>query len=165
MMTTEYLSAQALSKQFDHKAVLRDINLTVRPGDIVGLLGVNGAGKTTLIDVLLGFSPPTSGRASTFGADAVHMPAEAKARIGFVPQVDELVPQMTAGRYLDMIASFYPGWDAAYADSLIEKWDIDRSGVIRKASQGQRQKLSLVAALAHRPDLIVLDEPVASLDP
>jgi len=164
-MTTEYLSAQALSKRFDHKPVLRDINLTVKPGDIVGLLGANGAGKTTLIELLLGYSLPTTGRASAFGTDAVHMPAEAKARIGFVPQVDELMPTMTAGQYLALIGSFYPAWDAAYADSLVEKWGIDRRELIRKSSQGQRQKLSLVAALAHRPDLIVLDEPVASLDP
>ncbi len=164
MMST-YLSATALGKSFAGKSVLRGIDGSVRAGDVVGLLGANGAGKTTLIELLLGFSPPSTGNAELFGAAAVAADTEAKRRIGFVPQMDELIPVLTGRQYLDLIASFYPSWDAALVEKLGREWGLELGKSIGSYSVGQRQKMSIVSALAHSPDLLVLDEPVASLDP
>jgi ABC-2 type transport system ATP-binding protein len=164
-MTDAYLSASNLSKSFSGKQVLRGISGSVRPGDVVGLLGANGAGKTTLIELLLGFSPPTGGSAALFGADAIAADTAAKQRVGFVPQLDELIPVLTGRQYLDLIASFYPRWDAALVEKLAREWSLELGKSIDSYSVGQRQKLSIVSALAHSPDLLLLDEPVASLDP
>ena len=164
-MNDNYIALSGLGKSFGKQRVLTDIDAIVRPGDVVGLLGVNGAGKTTLLEVLLGLSPPSAGSALLFGAPAADAPAAAKARIGFVPQVDELIGLFTGRQYLDLIATFYPAWDRAFAEKLITDWSIEPRKAILAYSVGQRQKLAIIAALAHKPDLLVLDEPVASLDP
>jgi len=164
-MNDNYIALSGLGKFFGKQRVLTDIDAIVRPGDVVGLLGVNGAGKTTLLEVLLGLSPPSAGSAMLFGAAAADAPAAAKARIGFVPQVDELIGLFTGRQYLDLIATFYPAWDRAFAEKLIADWGIEARKAILAYSVGQRQKLAIIAALAHKPDLLVLDEPVASLDP
>jgi ABC-2 type transport system ATP-binding protein len=160
-----YLSASGLTKDFAGRPVLRGIDGSVRAGDVVGLLGANGAGKTTLIELLLGFSLPNEGHAQLFGADAVAADAASKQRIGFVPQVDELISILTGRQYLELIASFYPRWDSALVEKLAREWSLELGRRISSYSVGQRQKLSIVSALAHSPDLLVLDEPVASLDP
>jgi len=160
-----YIAVSGLGKSFSNKRVLDSIDASVRPGDVVGLLGLNGAGKTTLLEVLLGLSPPSAGNALLFGAPAIDAPAAAKARIGFVPQVDELIGLFTGRQYLDVIATFYPDWEWPFAEKLIADWGIEARKSILAYSVGQRQKLSIIAALAHKPDLLVLDEPVASLDP
>jgi ABC-2 type transport system ATP-binding protein len=160
-----YISAQALTKSFSGRPVLDRIDAEVRPGDIVGLLGANGAGKTTLLEVLTGLSPPTSGSARLFDTEAMDAPATTKRRLGFVPQTDELIADMRASEYLDLIASFYPAWDRALVGNLVASWNLDPAKTIAKLSVGQRQKLAIITALAHKPELLILDEPVASLDP
>jgi ABC-2 type transport system ATP-binding protein len=164
-MNATYVSLSGVGKSFGGQRVLDGIDLSVRPGDVVGLLGLNGAGKTTLIEVLLGLSPPSAGSALLFGGPASAAPAAAKARIGFVPQLDELISLLTGRQYLDLIASFYPDWDPAFAGKLVADWGIEARRSILGYSVGQRQKLAIITALAHNPDLLVLDEPVASLDP
>jgi len=164
-MNHPYLSATGLSKSFGDQRVLDRIDAAVQPGDIVGLLGTNGAGKTTLLELLLGLSAPSAGSARLFGDEATEATPAAKARVGFVPQQDELIAMFTGRQYLDLIATFYPDWDATYAAKLVEEWGVDARKSILGYSVGQRQKLSIIAALAHKPDLLVLDEPVASLDP
>ena len=164
-MTDAYLSASGLYKHFGAKPVLRGLDASVRPGDVIGLLGANGAGKTTLIEVLLGLSPQNAGSALLFGTDALNAPAAAKVRIGFVPQNDELIGALSGRQYLDLIASFYPAWEPPFAASLVAEWKIDLGKAISTYSPGERQRLAIVTALAHKPDLLVLDEPVASLDP
>jgi ABC-2 type transport system ATP-binding protein len=160
-----YISAQALTKSFSGQPVLDGIDAEVRPGDIVGLLGANGAGKTTLLEVLTGLSPPSAGSARLFGAEAREAPAAIKTRLGFVPQTDELIGDMRASEYLELIASFYPGWDREFASRLVSTWGLEPGKRIGKLSVGQRQKLAIITALAHKPELLILDEPVASLDP
>jgi ABC-2 type transport system ATP-binding protein len=160
-----YISAQALTKTFSGHPVLDGIDAEVRPGDIVGLLGANGAGKTTLLEVLTGLSPPSAGSARLFGAEACDATADIKARLGFVPQTDELIGDMRVSEYLELIASFYPGWDRALVGRLVSSWSLDTGKRIAKLSVGQRQKLAIITALAHKPELLILDEPVASLDP
>ena len=160
-----YITANALTKKFSNRPVLDGLDLEVRPGDIVGLLGANGAGKTTLLEVLTGLSPPSAGSARLFGAEAMEAPAAAKTRLGFVPQTDELIVELRVSEHLDLIAAFYPGWDRELVDKLVSSWGVDTGKTIARLSVGQRQKLAIITALAHKPELLILDEPVASLDP
>jgi ABC-2 type transport system ATP-binding protein len=160
-----YVVARELSKSFDGKRVLDAVSFEVEPGDIVGVLGKNGAGKTTLLELVLGFTPASSGRVEVFGHESYRLPGAAKARVGFVPQQDELVNQLTVADQIGVIASFYPGWDDALVGRLCAEWDVDSRQRIKSMSVGQRQKLSILLALGHKPDLLILDEPVASLDP
>ncbi|HET7132758.1 MAG TPA: ABC transporter ATP-binding protein, partial [Gammaproteobacteria bacterium] len=125
----------------------------------------NGAGKTTLIEILLGFGPPTAGAAQVLGETSMRLSEAAKARIGFVPQQDELVGVLTGERQLSLTASFHRRWDSALIARLVADWEVPLDRRIQYLSVGERQKLSLLLALGHRPDLLVLDEPVASLDP
>ena len=164
-MTGPYVAAQRLSKSFGAKRVLDDVSLEVEPGDVVGVLGKNGAGKTTLLELMLGFTPPTAGAVHLFGHESFRLPGAAKARVGFVPQQDELINQLNAADQIGVIASFYPHWDDALIANLCKKWEIDLRERVKSMSVGQRQKLSILLALGHRPDLLILDEPVASLDP
>src|SRR5688572_684382 len=107
-------TARSVSKIFDSKVALDDVSAEVFPGDIVGVLGKNGAGKTTLLETLLGFSPPTRGSTKIFGEDSLHLSASAKARIGFVPQQDELLGVLDGKQQLAIVASFHARWDGAF---------------------------------------------------
>lgn len=159
------LELDRLSKSFDNNAVLKSITAQVEPGEVIGLLGLNGAGKTTLLETALGFSLPTSGTAAIFGQNSTTMDGAAKTRIGFVPQRDELLDGMKGASYLALIAEFYPSWNHQLVARLAKEWAVPLDSRINKLSVGQRQKLSIISALGHEPDLIILDEPVASLDP
>lgn len=164
-MTELALELNTLSKRFDINEVLKGITARVEPGEVIGLLGLNGAGKTTLLETALGLSLPNAGSARVFGQDSASMSGATKARIGFVPQRDELLDGMKGGAYLDLIAEFYPAWNKTLVARLAKEWAVPLETKIGKLSIGQRQKLSIISALGHEPDLVVLDEPVASLDP
>jgi ABC-2 type transport system ATP-binding protein len=164
-MTAPYIVANGLGKSFSGKSVLADVSIAVDPGDVVGVLGKNGAGKTTLLELLLGFTPATAGTAQLFGYESYRLPGAAKARVGFVPQQDELINQLTAADQIGVIASFYPSWDDELVVRLSREWEVDLRQRIKGMSVGQRQKLSILLGLGHKPDVLILDEPVASLDP
>lgn len=164
-MNGPHVVAHRLAKSFGARTVLNEVSMEVHPGDVVGVLGKNGAGKTTLLELMLGFTPPTSGSIRVFGHDSFRLPGEAKARVGFVPQQDELINQLRGMDQLRLIGSFYPRWDDALMSRLSRDWEVDLDERIKGMSVGQRQKLSIMLALGHRPDLLILDEPVASLDP
>ncbi|MDY6982636.1 MAG: ABC transporter ATP-binding protein [Pseudomonadota bacterium] len=164
-MTEAALELNTLSKRFDRNEVLKNITARVDAGDVIGLLGLNGAGKTTLLETALGFSLQDAGSARVFGQDSAAMDAATKARIGFVPQRDELLDGMQGSQYLELIAEFYPAWNHELVARLAREWAVPLDMRISKLSIGQRQKLSIISALGHEPDLIILDEPVASLDP
>jgi ABC-2 type transport system ATP-binding protein len=164
-MVSPFIAARGLGKSFNGKPVLTDVSFTVEPGDIVGVLGKNGTGKTTLLELVLGFTPATAGGVQLFGYDSYRLPGAAKARVGFVPQQDELVNQLTAADQIGVIASFYPKWDDELVGRLCREWEIDLRQRVKNMSVGQRQKLSIILGLGHRPDVLILDEPVASLDP
>jgi ABC-2 type transport system ATP-binding protein len=164
-MTDAFVTARGLSKAFGRKSVLENLSFDVRPGDVVGVLGKNGAGKTTLLELVLGFTPATSGEVKVFGHDSYRLPGAAKSRVGFVPQQDELVNQLSVADQLRLVRSFYKTWDDALLDRLVRLWEIDPAERVRSLSVGQRQKLSILLSLGHRPELLILDEPVASLDP
>jgi ABC-2 type transport system ATP-binding protein len=129
------------------------------------VLGKNGAGKTTLLELMLGFTAPTAGAIRVFGHDSHGLPGAIKARVGFVPQQDELLDQLTVADQLRVIASFYSHWDSALIERLCEEWGVNVNARIKSMSVGERQKLSILLAFGHKPDLLILDEPVASLDP
>jgi len=145
--------------------VLRGLDWQLLPGQVVGLLGRNGAGKTTLLETLLGLREPQAGSVRLFSRPAMQADDAARARIGYVPQQSDLFESFTAEQLLAYFKSFYPRWNEAKVDGLLSRWDINRHQRIGKLSGGQQQRLSIIRALAHDPDLLVLDEPVASLDP
>ena len=145
--------------------VLQGLNWTLQPGQVVGLLGRNGAGKTTLLEALLGLREAQSGSVQLFGEPA-SMPSDAvRARIGYVPQSNDLFGELRAQQLLDYFRGFYPRWNAEKVAQLLQRWAVPLDLEIARMSGGQQQRLSIIRALAHEPDLLVLDEPVASLDP
>lgn len=164
-MSAAAVETSNLTKYFGKREVLHAITTRVQPGDVVGVIGKNGAGKTTLLETLLGFSPPTSGSARIFGEDSLKLSAAVKARIGFVPQQDELLPTLDGRRQLALNGSFYPTWDKDLVERLAREWELPLDRRASTMSGGERQKLSTLMALGNNPDLLVLDEPVASLDP
>lgn len=164
-MNNSLAVARNLSKTFGDRRVLDDLSFAIEPGDVIGVLGKNGAGKTTLLELMLGFSPPSAGSVHLFGDDSIRLSGKSKARVGFVPQGDELLEQLKAREQLKVIASFYSNWDTKLIERLAQTWELDLEQRVRELSLGQRQKLSILLALGHHPDLLLLDEPVASLDP
>ena len=164
-MTDATVEASNLSKSFGDKQVLQEMSFGVSPGDVIGVLGKNGAGKTTLLELMLGFTPPTGGAVRIFGHESYSLPGSVKARVGFVPQQDELLDQLTVADQLRVIASFYPRWDSALITRLCGEWGVNMNARIKSMSVGERQKLSILLAFGHKPELLILDEPVASLDP
>lgn len=159
------LRVSGLRKSFKQREVLRGVDWAVPPGRVIGLLGRNGAGKTTLLRCLLGLSPIDAGTVELFGEPMTEPGGERMHRIGFVPQTFDLFPWMKVRAYLDFTAAFYARWNHALAERLLGDWQLDPKQKIGELSQGQRQKLAIVRAIAPEPDLLVLDEPVASLDP
>lgn len=159
------LEAKGLTKSFDGKTILNSVDLTLEKGQILGLLGVNGAGKTTLIHTLLGLHKPESGAANAFDQAAWDMPVEHKLRIGFVAQSFDALPTMKVSKYLQFIGRYYDNWQDSTVTELLAKWQIDPKARLGKLSGGQKQRLAIICAIAHNPDVLVLDEPAASLDP
>jgi ABC-2 type transport system ATP-binding protein len=157
--------AKQLVKQFGDRTVLKRVDLTIPQGATVGLLGTNGSGKSTLIKCLLGLLRISSGSATIFGEDAWDLSAGSKARLGYVPQDVRLYPWMKARQVIAYTAAFYPTWDHDLASRLLHVWKLSPDERVSTASPGQLQNLALILALGHGPELLILDEPVASLDP
>jgi len=149
----------------NHAPVLTGLDWTLQAGQVVGLLGRNGAGKTTLLEALLGLRDPQAGAVQLFGQPAAQIDDAVRARIGYVPQQSDLFEGLNARQLLAYFRSFYPRWNEAKVEGLLSRWEVPQDQLIGKLSGGQQQRLSIIRALAHEPDLLVLDEPVASLDP
>ena len=164
-MTAPVVTARNLGKTIGRKFILHDISVDVESGSVVGIIGKNGAGKTTLMDVLLGFSPATSGSSQLFGHDSFSLPGDIRGRIGFVPQQDELVNMLDGRQHLAMTAALLGRWNHELTDRLQATWELPMDRAVQKLSGGERQKLSILLALGHEPELLLLDEPVAALDP
>ncbi|WP_192954694.1 ABC transporter ATP-binding protein [Gallaecimonas mangrovi] len=164
-MTSQVIKLEQLSQAFGRQTILDSLTTEVHSGEVIGLLGLNGAGKTTLLETLLGFALPSQGQSLVFGESAERMSANCKSRIGFVPQQDELLDALTGQQNLDLIASFYANWHGEWIADLANSWQVPLNKRASQLSLGQRQKLSILAAIGHQPALLLLDEPVASLDP
>jgi len=163
-MSSSVLQADGLSKRYGRRVALSDCTLRIPPGRVVGLVGPNGAGKTTLLQIAVGLLPPTSGTIEVLGGSPASGAAQL-ARVGFVAQDTPTYANLTIADHLRFGAHTNPGWDQRLADERITKLGLDTSQKAGKLSGGQRAQLALTLAIAKRPDLLILDEPVASLDP
>jgi ABC-2 type transport system ATP-binding protein len=164
-MNHDILEMRAVSKIYGYRAVLNRLSLAIPAGTVVGLLGKNGAGKTTLLRCALGLAKPDHGTVTTLGEAAWNLSASAKQQLGYVPQSPQLYPWMKVRHIIDYTGSFYFRWNRRLVDRLTGEWDIPLERRAGTLSVGESQKLALVLALGHEPELLVLDEPVASLDP
>jgi ABC-2 type transport system ATP-binding protein len=165
-MNAALIETNGLTRHFEgHGYALSGVSLRLEAGTTLGLIGRNGAGKTTLIRTLLGLSIPDAGSVKLFGEDARTLSAGTKQRIGYVPQQAGLPGGYSVEGMLDLYRGWQPKWDQAYALVLMERLQLVCNQRIGNLSVGQQQAFALVLALAHRPDLLILDEPVAALDP
>jgi ABC-2 type transport system ATP-binding protein len=161
---TAILQAQALGKTYGKRQALADCTLEIPPGHVVGLVGPNGAGKTTLLKIACGMLAPTTGRIEVLGSEPAVDLAQL-ARVGYVAQDTPTYANLSVADHLTLGAKLNPRWDAALARARIEQLGLDRKQKAGKLSGGQRAQLALTVAVAKRPELLILDEPVASLDP
>jgi ABC-2 type transport system ATP-binding protein len=154
-----------LTRQFGNKTALDDVSLTVPRGGVFGLIGGNGAGKTTMIKHILGLFKAQSGSVRVFGLDPVANPVGTLGRIGYLSENRDLPDWMCVCELMRYTQAFFPNWDEAYAEELRQAFDLDPNARIKTLSRGQRARAGLLVALAHRPELLVLDEPSSGLDP
>lgn len=164
-MATPIIQARDVHKNFNGTMILNGLDLNVFKGSVIGLLGHNGAGKTTLIKLILGLLKIKSGEIRVFDEDPWKLSDQVKERIGYVPQSERLYPWLTVKQLVFYVASFYQHWNMELVEKLIAEWRIDPKARIGILSEGQAQKVSILLALGHEPELLILDEPVASLDP
>jgi len=158
------LEARGLGKQYGRRWALTDCTLEIPEGRVVGLVGPNGAGKSTLLNLAVGLLAPTTGHIAVLGGTPADGPAQL-AKVGFVAQDAPVYPGLSVADHLRFGAHLNPGWDAAYAERRLDRIGLDPAQKAGKLSGGQRAQLALTLAVAKRPRLLILDEPVASLDP
>jgi ABC-2 type transport system ATP-binding protein len=159
------IETQALTKYYGVHPGILDLDLVVEQGEIFGFLGPNGAGKTTTIRLLLDLIRPTGGRAFVFGIETTADSAAIHRRIGYLPGEFALYDRLTGGQTIEYFANLRGGVDPLYQADLVARFDLDPSRRYKEYSRGNKQKVGLIIALQHRPDLLVLDEPTAGLDP
>lgn len=163
--TPPIVDIRRLSRHFGEKMALNDVSLTVPRGGVFGLIGGNGAGKTTLIKHILGTLKPQHGTVQIFGLDPVANPVGTLGRIGYLSEERDLPDWMRVGELMRYTQAFFPNWDDAFAEELRDAFDLDKNARVKTLSRGQRARAGLLVALAHRPELLVLDEPSSGLDP
>ena len=163
-MTTP-IELESVHRAFGDNEVLTNLSFSIEAGTITGLLGVNGAGKTTMIHCLLGMLKPDQGRCRLYGEESWEASVAVRHKVGFVPQTSDGFDWMTVAQILDYTGAFYDRWDKGFVDQLVERFELDPEAKVRKLSGGMKQRVSIVLALGHQPELLVLDEPVAALDP
>jgi ABC-2 type transport system ATP-binding protein len=161
----DVIELAGVSRRFGSKTALDHVSLRVPRGVVYGLVGVNGAGKTTLIKHILGLLRAQTGAVRVFDRDPAADPAAVLVRIGYLSEEPDLPGWMRVGELFRYTRAFYPNWDQAFADELSASFALDPKAKVRHLSKGQRARTGLVLALAHRPELLVLDEPSSGLDP
>ena len=164
------IEVQHLTKRYGPVTAVNDVSFTVERGEILGFLGPNGAGKTTTMRVLTGYMPPSEGKAIVAGYDVFEQPIEAKRRTGYLPETPPLYPEMTVREYLTFVARIkgVPRKQSkTRIDEMMKKTRIDDVAHRHcgKLSKGYRQRVGLAQALLHNPEVLILDEPTAGLDP
>ncbi len=145
--------------------VLGGVSFSVGPGQVVGLLGRNGAGKTTLIRIAMGMIEAQQGRVRVLGLDPRVQPVEVKRRVGYVAEDQILPPYLRVGEILDLHRGLFPTWDESLAAELSKRFELSPGDRLRTLSKGQARRVALLCAMAHRPELLLLDEPASGLDP
>jgi len=159
------IQTQQLTKYYGSHRGIVEVDLDVQEGEAFGFLGPNGAGKTTMIRTLLDHIRPTSGRATIFGIGTSDDPVAIHRRLGYLPGEFALYDKLTGGQTLDYFANLRGSVDRRYQQDLVARLDVDPSRRFREYSKGNKQKIGLIIALQHRPDLLMLDEPTSGLDP
>src|ERR1051326_3230517 len=164
------IKVEGLTKRYARNVAVDNISFEVDKGEIVGFLGPSGAGKTTTMRVLTCFLPPTSGKASVAGFDVLDNPIEVKKRIGYLPEMPPLYPEMEVSEYLTFVARLKgvpAGEVTRRVDEAMERCAVGdvRTRLISKLSKGYRQRVGLAQAILHNPDVLILDEPTSGLDP
>ncbi len=157
--------AEGLSLQYGEQTALDGIDLAIPPGAVVGLVGRNGAGKSSLLRCLVGLTAPSAGRSSLLGCPSLRLDDPTRERLGYVAQTPDLFGWMGTWEQVETLGRAYARWDRARALRLALRMELPLHGKAGRLSLGDQQKLAVVLALAHDPDLLLLDEPVASLDP
>jgi ABC-2 type transport system ATP-binding protein len=165
MTAQAVIATSGLTKDYGSGRGLFGLDLEVSRGEVFGFLGPNGAGKSTTMRLLLDLIKPTSGSARVLGLDTVTDSLEIRRRIGFLPGDLAMYPKLTGRAMLDYLGALRGGVDARTRDSFVERFGADIDRPIRQLSTGNRQKLGLVQAFMHEPELLILDEPIAGLDP
>jgi ABC-2 type transport system ATP-binding protein len=159
------IRTERLTKSYGSHRGIVDVDLEIQAGEVFGFLGPNGAGKTTTIRVLLDLIRPTSGRAFVFDIETTVDPVSIHRRIGYVPGEFALYDRLTGGQTIEYFGNLRGGVDKAYRKALVERFDLDPSRKFKEYSKGNKQKVGLVIALQHQPELLMLDEPTSGLDP
>ena len=164
-MSESVITISTLTRRFGAKTALASVSLSVARGAVYGLVGANGAGKTTLIKHILGLLRAERGSVRVFGLDPVAEPVAVLSRIGYLSEENDLPGWMRVDELIRYTSAFYPKWDDAYAEELRRAFALDPAAKIQDLSKGQKARMGLLIALAHRPELLVLDEPSSGLDP
>ncbi|MBL8850184.1 MAG: ABC transporter ATP-binding protein, partial [Planctomycetaceae bacterium] len=164
-MNTPVIQVSGLRKSFGDRTVLDDVSLDVPAGRTLALLGRNGCGKTTTIRMLLGLLAPDAGTLRIADCNPQREAVELRRRVGYLAEDQEMYPWMTSLELCRFLAPFYPDWDQKLADDLLDRFEVPRSTLIGRLSKGQAVELGLATALAHRPRLVILDDPTLGLDP
>jgi len=162
---TSVIRTEKLTKYYGSHRGISDVDLEVEKGETFGFLGPNGAGKTTTIRILLDLIRPSSGKAFVFDIESDVDPNAIHRRIGYLPGEFALYDRLTGAQTLEYFGNLRGGVDRAYQAELIKRLDLDPSRRYREYSKGNKQKVGLVAALQHKPELLLLDEPTSGLDP
>ena len=163
-MAADIVEVDDLCRRFGNTLALDHVSYRAGEGRAYGLVGANGAGKTTFIKHLLGLLRARSGSVRIFGKDPVHEPVEVLGRIGYLSEERDLPEWMSIEQLMRYTRAYYPNWDNDYALELLETFHLDHSNKIKNLSKGMRAQVGLVAAVAHRPRLLILDEPSSGLD-
>lgn len=163
-MDGNVIEVRELSRRFGKTQALEGVTLGVPRGCVFGLVGENGAGKTTLIKHVLGLLRARQGSVRVFGLDPVADPPGVLGRIGYLSEDRDLPDWMRVGELMNYTRAFYPNWDERYAHELLRAFELDTDQRIKSLSRGQRAQAGLLIALAHRPELLLLDEPSSGLD-
>jgi ABC-2 type transport system ATP-binding protein len=160
------LAFQNICRAYERgRKVLDGVSFSVEPGEVVGLLGRNGAGKTTLIRIAMGMLEAQEGSTRVFDMEPRKQPLEVKRRLGYVSEDQILPPFLTVGEVMDLHRHLFPAWDGGMADMLSGNFGLRRSAKIGSLSKGQARQVALLCAVAHAPELLLLDEPAGGLDP
>lgn len=159
------VDVKKLRRVFSGKLVLDEIDLQISSGSIHGLVGLNGAGKTTLIRHLIGSLKAEGGQVRVLGRNPIEEPEGVLKQVGYMTEEDSLPKWMKVGQLIDFCRAIYPNWDERYASELADMFALSRNSSLRTLSKGQRARAGLLVAIAHRPLLLILDEPSSGLDP
>lgn len=163
-MSDFVIQTSELSRRFRKSWAVRDVSLDVPRGSVFGFLGMNGAGKTTTIRMLLGLLEPSGGKATVLGMDPLGHGVEIRRKTGYVAENQKMYGWMTVEQICGFVKPFYPTWNDALVSDLVKRFQLDPQAKLRTLSAGQNAKVALTLALAHEPELLVLDDPTSGLD-